>query len=501
MTDWYDREIPPGSKWQSQIAHELETAHVILLLISPSFIASQYCYDVELKRAMERHESGDACVIPVLLRPVDWEDAPFAALQALPRSAKPATSWDNQDEAFRDIAKGLRQILLDLRARVEASSRVERASSNSDAPTESGLLRLSPRLDVRRVSMAGAQRPLVSWLMVTTLTKHRWWKRLSEFLSEKFPPDQVEFIILGAQDADFASQAYEQGKKIASASAFLEGAEQRWENVVFVGAYEPAFNLYRAQNILTSLARGDVLIYRDADCQLVQYRFTEYIVRNLLRSRLGLVGVPSINDGAPFKPKPTDITRQHPSFPGMLLDTTVSGMAVGVLANVERAIGGRNEHTPLLQYTNYCAKMARMGLAMAYASERGSWLATATDESSITRTDIVRDPTLVPKKQIAFALLNRFYKVTPDDVFYRIQNERYGISTSEMSSDILAEIESRYDAYAEAQQLDLDLERFPFKPWECLSHTATEDYLAQAREVAAPYAEAATEQARSLGIL
>jgi hypothetical protein len=86
----------------------LNSAGIVLLLVSADFLASNYCYDIEVTQAMERHEAGEAVVIPVLLRPVDWQAAPFAKLQALPKNAKPVTSWDSCDEAFTDIARGIR---------------------------------------------------------------------------------------------------------------------------------------------------------------------------------------------------------------------------------------------------------------------------------------------------------------------------------------------------------------------------------------------------------
>jgi hypothetical protein len=85
-----------------------------LLLVSSAFLASDYCYDVEVKRAMERHEAGEARVIPVIFRPVDWEDAPFGKLQALPKDAKPISKWDDQDEAFLEVEKGIKQALAEV---------------------------------------------------------------------------------------------------------------------------------------------------------------------------------------------------------------------------------------------------------------------------------------------------------------------------------------------------------------------------------------------------
>jgi WD40 repeat protein len=113
---WHDREIAPGLEWESEIDKHLNTAQVILLLISPDFMDSDYCYGVEMKRAMERHEQGDARVIPIILRPVYWQGAPFGKLQALPTGAKPVKSWSDLDEAFFNIAEGIRIVVEELKA-------------------------------------------------------------------------------------------------------------------------------------------------------------------------------------------------------------------------------------------------------------------------------------------------------------------------------------------------------------------------------------------------
>ena len=115
ITSWHDRKIGAGKEWEGEIDTHLKTARVILLLVSSDFMDSDYCWDVEVKRAMERHEAGEARVIPVILRPVDWKGAPFGKLQALPTDAKPVTTWTNQDQAFLDVARGIRTAVMELR--------------------------------------------------------------------------------------------------------------------------------------------------------------------------------------------------------------------------------------------------------------------------------------------------------------------------------------------------------------------------------------------------
>lgn len=116
ITGWHDRKIGGGEEWAGAIDEHINSARIILLLISADFLASDYCYDIEVKRAMERHEAGEALVIPVILRPVDWSSAPFGKLQGFPKDAKPITKWSNRDEAFKDVALGIRKVAEKLRA-------------------------------------------------------------------------------------------------------------------------------------------------------------------------------------------------------------------------------------------------------------------------------------------------------------------------------------------------------------------------------------------------
>jgi tetratricopeptide (TPR) repeat protein len=114
ITNWYDRDITAGSEWNGEIRRHLDSAKVILLLISPDFMSSDYCNNIEVRRAMERHDAREARVIPVILRPVDWEGTPFSKLQAFPTDALPVTSWTNADEAFLSVAKAIRKALKEL---------------------------------------------------------------------------------------------------------------------------------------------------------------------------------------------------------------------------------------------------------------------------------------------------------------------------------------------------------------------------------------------------
>jgi len=110
---WNDRDISPGTEWEPEISKHLNEADIILLLISPYFIASEYIYGVEMKRALERHSKGEARVIPIILEYVHWQIEPLRKLQAVPTDAKPvmSTNWYTVNEAFLDVVNGIRIVI------------------------------------------------------------------------------------------------------------------------------------------------------------------------------------------------------------------------------------------------------------------------------------------------------------------------------------------------------------------------------------------------------
>lgn len=116
---WDDRRISGGSEWAGQIDANLNAADIIILLVSPDFLASRYCYDVEMRRALERHDKHEARVVPIILRPCDWKTSPFAKLNALPKDGKPVVDWRTFDHAFLNVAEGLRAITRELGAGAE----------------------------------------------------------------------------------------------------------------------------------------------------------------------------------------------------------------------------------------------------------------------------------------------------------------------------------------------------------------------------------------------
>ncbi len=114
IASWYDGNIMPGTEWESQIMERLNSAQIILLLVSADFINSDFCYSIEMEQALARQEADQARVIPIILRPVDWKGTPFAKLQALPTGDKPVTRWSTHDDAFLNVVQGIRKAIDDL---------------------------------------------------------------------------------------------------------------------------------------------------------------------------------------------------------------------------------------------------------------------------------------------------------------------------------------------------------------------------------------------------
>jgi hypothetical protein len=110
IVEWYDRKIEPGLQWESAISDKLQSANLILLLVSADFLASDYCFGVEMEVAMRRVKNGNARILPILLKPCLWKESRFSELQLLPRDAKPVTSWPSHDDAFTDIAREISAI-------------------------------------------------------------------------------------------------------------------------------------------------------------------------------------------------------------------------------------------------------------------------------------------------------------------------------------------------------------------------------------------------------
>ena len=117
VADWHDRMIGPGERWDAEIRERLGRSDIVLLLLSADFLASDYVTRVEMVEAFARHRAGEALVVPVVVQPCDWHATALAELNALPRDGLPITSWANAEEAYLDVARGIRRAAEEIRGR------------------------------------------------------------------------------------------------------------------------------------------------------------------------------------------------------------------------------------------------------------------------------------------------------------------------------------------------------------------------------------------------
>lgn len=112
---WQDRKIEAGDRWERKINENMERADIILLLVSADFINSDYCYEKEMARVLEREKNGEARVIPVIVRDVSLKGVPFAGLQHLPKDGLAVTEWKSKDSAWRNVSEGIERVVEELR--------------------------------------------------------------------------------------------------------------------------------------------------------------------------------------------------------------------------------------------------------------------------------------------------------------------------------------------------------------------------------------------------
>ena len=230
ISSWHDRRIMAGEDFGDAIDNHIDTSDVILLLVSPDFIASDYCYEREMKRALERHERGDARVVPVILRPCDWHDLPFGKLLATPKDGRPITKWPNVDEAFQDVVSSIKGALKQRGQNAKPSTaRVADASKMaSTLPPRSSNLRIKKQF--------------------TDLDKDRFRHDGFEYISNFFENSLQELVHRNPDmqqsfrrvDANrFTAAAYRNGEKVCRGSASLGGGTMGSESIEYSMTDEP----------------------------------------------------------------------------------------------------------------------------------------------------------------------------------------------------------------------------------------------------------------------
>ncbi len=139
---WFDRQILAGGNIDAEVDEALEYCDVFLMLVSPDFLASNYCVNIEMRRALERHDYDGAPVIPIIVEPCDWTSSPLGKFKALPRDGKPISEWPNQNSAYLDVVRELRRIL---------ETRRDTVSGTEHTPFSGGTMDTQPAASSYRI--------------------------------------------------------------------------------------------------------------------------------------------------------------------------------------------------------------------------------------------------------------------------------------------------------------------------------------------------------------
>ena len=185
----------------------MDAADIILLLLSADFLASDYCYDIEMTRAMERHKQGTARVIPVILRPCDWQQAPFGSLKACPTDGKPVVKHTSLDDGFLEVAQAVRQVAVS-----QGSSTPLRSGTASDEPDPPATAQANPRSSNLRIKRK-----------FTDHERHAFLNEAFEYISRYFENSLQE---LQARNRDLETDFRRVDALRFEARAFVSGQEQ-----------------------------------------------------------------------------------------------------------------------------------------------------------------------------------------------------------------------------------------------------------------------------------
>jgi len=217
---WHDRGIDAGQEFAQVIDDHVNQDEIVLLLVSSDFIASDYCYDTEMQRAMERHEVGDAVVIPVILRACDWHSTPFGKLQAVPRNGKPIKQWPDIDEAMLQVAQAVRQAA-ERWPQTAARVKVPAAPPSTATVASAQPSVLGPRSSNLRLAKAFTTRDKDRFKDDTFDYIARFFENSLAELAERNP--DVEGVFKRMDAGRFFATIYKEGKDVARATYFTGG--------------------------------------------------------------------------------------------------------------------------------------------------------------------------------------------------------------------------------------------------------------------------------------
>lgn len=249
---WHDRRIGAGAEFAREIDEHVDSDDIILLLVSPDFLDSDYCYEREMARALERHESGDAIVIPVILRPCEWHHAPFGKLNATPPDGRPITKFADRDDAMLEVAKAVRVAAEKINSR--------RPKSGHDIPPRSTAIpepTAFPRSSNLGLARRFTQQERDKFQFEAFEYLARYFENSLSELASRNPGIETTFRRIDANR--FSSVIYRDGEPVSRATIFV--GERSFADGIAYSAADAGFgNSYN--EILTATADDETIHFR-----------------------------------------------------------------------------------------------------------------------------------------------------------------------------------------------------------------------------------------------
>src|SRR5687768_12214147 len=220
---WHDRRIMAGDDIHSEISSALEKADIVLLLVSAHFLASNYCFEIEMSRALEKHSEGATRVIPVILHPCDWQSAPFGHLRATPPNGKPVSMFANRDEGLALVAKDIRDAIKSLNKDMPAKAATQPFTNARGESTEIG----EPRSSNLRVRHSFSDEEVDSFLEETFEYISRYFASSLQELGRRNP--QITERFRRVDSNSFTASIYDSGKRVSECTIWI-GRRSSFQN-------------------------------------------------------------------------------------------------------------------------------------------------------------------------------------------------------------------------------------------------------------------------------
>jgi TIR domain len=246
---WHDRRIGAGQEFGKEIGRHVETDDIILLLVSSDFLDSDYCYEKEMARAMERHEAGEAIVIPVILRACDWHGALFGKINATPPDGRPVTQFPDRDQALLEVAKAVRQAAERLGSKVG-----QRQAPRAKLAFPTVQLAERPRSSNLRVAKEFSERDKDAFKIEGFEFIAKFMENSLEELSERNPGIETTFRRIDANR--FSAVVYKGGRAVSRCTVFVGS---HFTNGIAYSSSET--NDSNSYNEMLSVAADDQTLY------------------------------------------------------------------------------------------------------------------------------------------------------------------------------------------------------------------------------------------------